>query len=220
MYFYIFILEFCLLFLSSKFVIKYLSILLLKLTKNSNLTILILSLIFFPGTLIHELSHLFMAGLLFVRTGQMSLFPKVSDDQIRMGSVEVEEVDIFRRAIIGVAPVIFGFGLIFALLYYFQQGASSLLMQVFIFYLIFAIGNTLYSSRIDLEGTVELLIAIIFVSGAIFVVKPEAIQILLQVLQKKEIVYFFNNADYFLITPLSINLITILLLKPLVKRIR
>ena len=67
------------------------------------------SLLLFPGVFLHELSHLLMAKTLFVRTGQISFFPKVMPDgMLRMGYVETEKTDIFRSAFIGAAPIIAG----------------------------------------------------------------------------------------------------------------
>jgi hypothetical protein len=212
MYLLLFFVEFVLLFLLSKFLTQSLSRLFHKITRSEKLTIYLLFLLFFPGILIHELSHLFMAGFLFVRTGQMVLFPKIMEDGIRLGSVEVEKTDPFRRAIIGVAPVLFGLALIFGILFYIQPLAQKNLgVYIFLLYIIFAIGNTLFSSKKDLEGTVEFIFASLFLLIALLILKREIVQVIFQILQKPEIVNFFKTTDLFLLAPILINLAVFLI---------
>jgi hypothetical protein len=117
---------------------------------------------------------------------------------------------LLRRAIIGVAPILVGLAVIFSMLSYFQTGAShNLLIDVFIFYVIFEVGNTLFSSRKDLEGSLEFLAAGLVLAVAVFVIKPEIFHNLLWFFQRKEIINLFKNADLFLIAPILIDLIVV-----------
>lgn len=210
MYLILFFLEFVLLFFLSKFLTESLSKLFYKVTRSEKITVYLLFLLFFPGIIIHELSHLFMAGFLFVRTGEMVLFPKIMEDGVRLGSVEVEKTDPFRRAIIGVAPVLFGLALIFGILFYLQAlNITNLMIYAFFFYVIFAVGNTLFSSKKDLEGTIELLVASGFILCALFILNASFWYGFLQFLQKKELANFFKSADIFLIAPVLIDLIIV-----------
>lgn len=82
---------------------------LLILTRNSQLTIGLFSILFFPGVALHEFSHFLMAKLLRVRTGHFSLIPRtLPDGRLQMGYVETEKTDIFRDSLIGLAPLIAG----------------------------------------------------------------------------------------------------------------
>ena len=82
---------------------------LLLLTRNLQLTIALFSLLFFPGVVIHELSHYLMAKILRVRTRGLSLIPHtLSDGRLQMGYVETEAADIVRDSLIGLAPLIAG----------------------------------------------------------------------------------------------------------------
>lgn len=78
-------------------------------TRNSNITVGVFALLFFPGVFLHELSHLVMAKLLGVRTGKFSLLPQVMPDgRLRLGYVEAASTDFFRDSLVGVAPLLSG----------------------------------------------------------------------------------------------------------------
>jgi len=82
-------------------------------TRNPNATILIFSLIFLPGVFLHELSHLLMAKLLGVPTGQFSLLPEMMPDgSLRLGYVEAAHTDPFRDSLVGVAPLLSGIAVV------------------------------------------------------------------------------------------------------------
>ncbi len=79
------------------------------LTRNPGITQAVFALIFFPGVLVHELSHFIMAKILFVRTGRFSLIPASQPDgTLRLGYVETASGGIIRDALIGAAPLITG----------------------------------------------------------------------------------------------------------------
>jgi hypothetical protein len=100
---------------------------LLIVTRNPQLTVGLFSFLFFPGVFLHELSHLLMAKILRVRTGNFSLIPTtLPNGRLQMGYVETEQTDIIRDALIGLAPLIAGSSFIaYAGLY--QLGLSTLL---------------------------------------------------------------------------------------------
>ena len=79
------------------------------LTRRADVTMVVFALIFFPGVLLHELSHFLMAKVLFVPTGGFSLIPSsLPDGKLRLGSVEVAKADLLRDSVIGAAPLIAG----------------------------------------------------------------------------------------------------------------
>ena len=76
---------------------------------NATLTMAIFSILFFPGVVLHEFSHFIMAKVLFVRTRNFSVIPKMMPEgYLRMGYVEVADSDIVRDSLIGAAPLILG----------------------------------------------------------------------------------------------------------------
>jgi hypothetical protein len=137
----------------------------------------------FPGTVVHELSHLFMAGILGVRTGKLSLVPEtLRDNRIEMGSVMVAKTDPFRRYAIGLAPVVGGIVILTAVSSFYPQLINEIIhsdiasplyrpnsyILVLLGYLTFAISNAMFSSREDLKGIVPFGIVLGFFAAGIY----------------------------------------------------
>jgi hypothetical protein len=81
----------------------------LLLTGQPDMAIVLYALPLLPGVALHELSHALMAALLRVRSANFSIIPHREDDgHVRLGSVEVEYVDVIRLSLIGLAPLLFG----------------------------------------------------------------------------------------------------------------
>ena len=82
---------------------------LLLLTRRSDIALMLFSLLFFPGVLLHEGSHYLVARLLGVRTGRFSLLPRpLKNGKLQLGFVETASTDWLRDALIGAAPLITG----------------------------------------------------------------------------------------------------------------
>lgn len=71
-----------------------------------------------PGVVLHESSHWLMATVLGARTGRFSVIPeRLPDGTLRLGFVETEQTDVFREALIGVAPLAVGSAVVLAIGY-------------------------------------------------------------------------------------------------------
>ncbi len=157
-------------------------------TGNRKLAVIVYSLVFLPGIIIHEISHFFMAAFLGVRTGEITIFPSVSteDGEQHLGSVEVTKTDMFRSSLIGIAPLVFGSIFIIAVTkWQFPQILNNLsqfswpLNQLLIegknilaiplnfvwIYLIFAISNTMFVSSADRRSWPAMIILLLLISG-------------------------------------------------------
>lgn len=143
----------------------------MRLTRSNSWSVTLLAIIFLPGVIIHELSHLLTAGILQVPVGEVSFTPEIREDDVRLGRVMIGHADPIRRAIIGFAPVIMGNLIIFISFYYFStlhlQG--NILFDLLFFFVLFEIGNTMFSSKKDLEGTLEILLPLTFIFLVIFI---------------------------------------------------
>jgi hypothetical protein len=78
-------------------------------TRQPDMALMLYSLPLLPGVALHELSHALMAALLGVRTANLTLIPRRQPDgHVRLGSVQVERVDVVRSSLIGLAPLLAG----------------------------------------------------------------------------------------------------------------
>jgi hypothetical protein len=81
----------------------------LLLTGHPDMAIIVYALPLLPGVALHELSHALMATILRVRSAGLTIIPRrQSDGHVRLGSVRVEQVDMLRLSLIGLAPLLFG----------------------------------------------------------------------------------------------------------------
>ena len=135
------------------------------LTLSDKFSIAVLVAVFLPGTIIHELSHLIIATLLRVPTGELSVFPKINEEgEIQAGKLDLGNSDPFRQSLIGLAPMISGLAIIyFTGIFFFpslQLTTLSILLittnhqltTILFFYLLFILSVTMFSSRKDLEN--------------------------------------------------------------------
>ena len=151
---------------------------LLIITRNSQLTIGLFSVLFFPGVFLHELSHFLMAKLLRVRTGRFSVIPAtLPNGRLQMGYVETEATDIARDSLIGLAPLIAGslfiayaglnqlrLGTLLGLLagkqyelFFTGLGYLPQVNDFFLwFYLVFAVSSTMMPSESDRHSWMQL----------------------------------------------------------------
>lgn len=124
---------------------------------NQKIVFSLIALLFLPGTIIHELSHFFMAMILFLNVRDIHIFPKWEGNHIRLGYVLYEKQDVVRSIIVGIAPVIVG------LLFFWWMSAvdpfqnTNLLFRAFLVYVIFIVSSTMFSSKQDLIDIVYII---------------------------------------------------------------
>ncbi len=115
--------------------------------------LLIYSLFFLPGTIIHELSHWLVAEILQVRTGEIKIFPDLekSGNRQMLGSVATSKTDPFRGFLIGIAPFLSGLGIILVLgrLLITEWSSFSFWKIALIVYGIIVMGNSMMTSKED-----------------------------------------------------------------------
>lgn len=139
------------------------------------------SLIFLPGTIIHEISHFFAAAVSGARTGRIEIFPRLQPDKIatsqtprndhvRLGSVQTQELGIIRGFIVGVAPFITGIGLLVWISTSLRLTIYDLrLFDLALLYLFFTIANSLFLSWQDLKLALPLMVTMaILTAGSYF----------------------------------------------------
>ncbi len=78
-------------------------------TRRADVAMVLFSISFFPGILLHEVSHYLTARIMGVRTGRFSLIPRpLEKGRLQLGFVETQSTDWLRDALIGSAPLLSG----------------------------------------------------------------------------------------------------------------
>lgn len=180
------------------------------------LPIHLLALLFLPGTLLHEIAHWLAAVLLFVSVGNISLIPKLEKGGLKLGSVSIEKTDPARRFLIGSAPVFLGVSIIIVGIYFALN--NDLLNNYWsipiLSYIIFVIGNTMFSSKKDMEGALKFSLVILLL-GSISYLLGLRIQItmIIDFLSQPFVVDIFQKGSTYLLFPIIIDASFILILR-------
>ena len=139
-------------------------------TRNGDLTVILLFLLLLPGIVIHEAAHWVTASLLGLKPSKFRVWPKKQRQHIGLGSVNVRSGQVWQDSLVGMAPLIVG-SLLLALIaeHIFQAQQFSLalgeqrwLQSIVVFqkallapdgilwaYLLFAIANAMMPSASD-----------------------------------------------------------------------
>ncbi len=169
MVFYVLLAELVALYFLSRWVTKALFMFFLLIFRARSVAISLLLVLEFPGTVIHELAHLFTAEILGVKTGKLRLEPEsIREDDITSGSVMISESDPFRRYARGLAPLFAGIIVLTALSYFLSQALPQWHYWG-LGYLMFAVSNSMFSSPADLKGFIPFAITVgILIASAYF----------------------------------------------------
>jgi hypothetical protein len=210
-----FVLELSLIFVLSRFVTRSLSFFFFRLVKKEHIAVVLLAILFFPGTLLHELSHFFIAVVLFVRVGSMEFIPKIHGDSVKLGSVSIAKTDPFRRSLIGLAPLYIGITVILSSIYYFSHFplAPWYLNILFVIGIVFEIGNTMFSSKRDVEGLPFVLLIMAVVVLGLYMMGVRMPQGVENYLSSEQFSVFARQICLFMLVPIGIDGGIILLMR-------
>lgn len=135
---------------------------LLSVTGSKRWSVALLVLMFLPGTIVHELSHMLVAGIFFVPVGKIDVVPELTKDgRVRYGRAQIGKTDIFRRSLIGLSPLLAGLATLWIIYFLLLSPLPTSFSEILIFmqqpivwlglYLTFFISTMMFSSRKDLE---------------------------------------------------------------------
>lgn len=134
---------------------------------STGIGITLYSLIFLPGTILHELSHWVVAEILQVKTGEITIFPDLVEggENKRLGSVATARSDPFRGFLIGIAPFLSGLAslIIMGRLLEFGWGSFPLWQLILLIYGIIVVGNSMMISSSDRRTWPFIIFLILFV---------------------------------------------------------
>lgn len=149
--------------------------------------------------------------------------PEVKENGVKLGHVEIAKTDFFRRALIGFAPVFVGMGILvggvaFANSQFFAKGDYPIWLILVLFYLVVVIGNTMFSSKKDLEGTLGFVVLIFSIIVTLYLLKFDSFFLFLKNNLIDNHSGFYQNFAYFLAVPVIGDILVYILAKLLVKK--
>lgn len=165
----VFLLLIVAIYIISRLILKELFLFLRKFFETDFPVFVLVSLLFLPGTIIHESAHFITALFLILPVKSMTVFPKWEDNEIKLGQVTFVKKDFLRGILVGIAPVFFGIGIIFSLFYFHIYPANNLGLNILYSYVIFSISANMFSSKQDLKDII-LIVPVIVLFIIIFYV--------------------------------------------------
>jgi hypothetical protein len=139
------------------------------LTRSKNGSILFVSILFLPGTIIHEMSHFFAATALLLPVDEVRIFPEWHGDKIWLGKVGYRSTksDFIRPILVGIAPV---FGAVSVFIFLKIIGifpSENIGMNVVIGYFLYSISANMFSSKQDLVDLIYA-VPVLIIAGALW----------------------------------------------------
>lgn len=181
--------------------------------KNEKTIYGLLSFLYLPGTILHELSHFFAATILFLKVREVKILPEFEKNYIKLGKVIYEKKDFVRGFLVGIAPL-FGAILFFYLVSFFRLFPSqNQILNLFFFYLIFTVSSTMFSSKQDLVDLVFIIPFIIFMGILFYIFQIDPTQVLENSKIINNLLTFLNQVNQYLFFSLIINLLVLVMLK-------
>jgi hypothetical protein len=177
-----------------------------------------MSFVFLPGIVVHELSHFLTAAVLFVPAGEMEFAPKREGNSVKLGSVRIAKTDPIRRSIIGFAPIFVGLLIIIGTTYLFGlniqffKNKNLYIITIAILalvYLLFSVGNTMFSSKADIKGTLEIMICLVVIFAVANVLGFRPSLLFFNQMFTREIIEIFQKSTLFLLAPIVIDLLVL-----------
>ncbi len=177
--------------------------------QNNNITLILISALLLPGTIIHELSHAFMAMALHLKVCDIQIFPEWKHDSIKLGSVVYEKKDVFRSILVGVAPFFMG---LIALWWLYGLGlyqTSSAIQFIGVSYLVFVISTTMFSSKQDMVDILYIIPIIVLIIGIIYVFQID-FSFLMKLFEVEAVVQFLYAIRKYITVAIGIHTIIIM----------
>lgn len=133
----------------------------------------IMSALFFPGTVLHELSHALMAMITFQRVHEIHVFPSWDHNSIKLGYVYYAKKDVFRGILVGIAPIFAGLATLWFIAQFRLFPTENIWWNLLFGYLVFTISTTMFSSKQDLIDVIYIIPVIIIALALYYFFQPD-----------------------------------------------
>ena len=184
-----------------------------KFIKSERTIFVLISLLFFLGTTLHEIAHFLAATILMLRVREIRVFPKLEENYIKLGEVIYEKKDIVRSIFVGIAPILGGLFIFWALASFKLFPSNNLLQNILLGYLIFAISSTMFSSKKDLIDLIYIVPLSIILMGIFYVFNIRLDFLLAKSGFLDNFLGSIRSIDSFMLFSLLINIIIMMTLK-------
>jgi hypothetical protein len=169
--FLLFIGELILIYFLAHSVLNYSFSLFRKFSFSDSVIIWLISFLYLPGTILHEISHYFFALILAMHPEEVSILPHIEKNHIRLGHVlyRKHSMDFIRPTIVGIAPFFGAIGLLWVI-QSFHLFPGNIWWQTVVFgYLILAITANMFSSKQDLVDLIYIFPPFILIGILIYI---------------------------------------------------
>lgn len=183
---------------------------------NNSSIIGIVSFLYAPGTIVHELSHYLVALLLNMHPREMSFFPVVEGNKIKLGHVlyEKNKGDFIRPLLVGIAPFFGAMGVLWVFIHSSLFPGNEWWQTALFGYLILAITANMFSSAQDLID-IGYLIPLALIIGLIFYLFPVSIPSHSLVVLGEQMYFFIMTIQPPLLFSVGFHAILVMLLSKL-----
>jgi hypothetical protein len=130
---------------------------------------ILVTLLFLPGTIMHELAHFIAALSLMLHVHEVSILPEFEKDYIKLGKVVYGKRDIVRSILVGIAPIFAGLFIFWLFSVWNLFPASQLWVSILVGYFIFVVSTTMFSSKQDLVDLIYIIPIGIILAGVLYV---------------------------------------------------
>ncbi len=175
-----------------------------------------ITIIFLPGTILHELAHFIMAITLMLHVHEVSVLPEFEKDHIKLGKVIYGKKDIIRGILVGIAPIFFGLFFFWILAVWKLFPQQNIVLTSLIGYMIFVVSTTMFSSKQDLVDLIYVIPIVIVIVGIVYVLNIDLSKFLNAGVWKT-ISLFIRQLNLYFLFSFAIHISIIILLK-LLKR--
>lgn len=140
-------------FIFSRAVLRHMFLFLHRFTRSQSIGIGVISILYFPGTVVHEMSHYIVALLLNLHPRDISLFPVIEGRRVQLGHVEYERAkgDFIRPILVGIAPLFGASAIIWLIVQTNLLMDGNWFVRLTLGYLLLSITANMFSSDQDLR---------------------------------------------------------------------
>lgn len=192
-----------------------------RITRSQERAVWFSSLVYLPGTFVHELSHLIMAIVTLHDVVAFSLLPHTKQNgdklEIHMGSVTYYHKDPLRGFLVGVAPFIMGILLLYVLFLVRPVVVDQWWSYVVWGYGVFVVASTMFTSPADLKDAPLVTLLFLALAIGVWFLAPDTYLVIGSWLSTQPVTSFFRQVNWYLSFALGGNILLYICLQSLIR---